>query len=221
MQSAEKLAARSEVYKFLSRAYDSPEVASSTESYAGAVRSAFGALELSHLDRELEKMAAYLQASPERLELSLEYTRLFRGPVKAEVYPYESMHINGEIMGESALDVVRHYQEAGVEVSGEFKDLPDHVCAEMEFARYLCASESEALKGGNTDKAAEIRAMRQSFLNEHLVRWLPQFADRVLKHATTPFYRSLAKITREFIDREAANDAETLLVGQEGPRCPS
>lgn len=207
MQSAERLAARSELYNFLSRAYYSPEVGLLKKVCSSAVHDAFSALELPHLARELEAMAAYLHASTRPLELSVEYTRLFRGPVKAEVYPYESMHIDGEIMGESALDVVRRYREVGIEVSAEFKDLPDHICAEMEFMRYLCIRELELLEAGDTEKAACIHLMGRSFIKEHLVKWLPRFADRVLQYATMPFYLSLARITREFIDREAANNA--------------
>jgi len=63
--------------------------------------------------------------------LAVEHTRLFVGPVKALVYPYASMHLEGEIMGQSTQDAASRYRAFGLDVSGSFADLPDHICAEI------------------------------------------------------------------------------------------
>ena len=133
----------------------------------------------------------------------MEYTRLFRGPVKAEAYPYESIYIEGEVIGNSTLDVVRRYGEAGVAVADGFKDLPDHISAELEFMHYLCGRALDALERGANDEATRFRCMGQTFLKDHLNKWVPQFTDLIMQYATTPYYLTIAEITQEFIIREA------------------
>ncbi|MDP2952526.1 MAG: molecular chaperone TorD family protein [Chloroflexota bacterium] len=202
MHSLEKLGARSEVYKFLSCAYYPPQDELLKGDLPGPAKSAFDSLEQGLLAGEMARVESYLQSLRGPLELAIEHTRLFRGPVRAEAYPYESMYVDGEVLGPSAMDVARRYREAGVDVSGDFKDLPDHVCAELEFMHYLCAREFEALQRADWEEAARWQLRGDSFLKDHLSRWIPQFADSVLQHATTPFYLSLARITREFISQE-------------------
>jgi len=144
MESAEKLVARSLIYKLLSSAYYPPEESFLNGDFPGQLRSALDTLEPGLFASEVEKIESYLRDLGEPLELAVEYTRLFRGPVKAEAYPYESMYIDGEIMGASTLDVLRRYEEAGIAVSDDFRDLPDHIAAELEFMHYLSARELDA-----------------------------------------------------------------------------
>lgn len=198
-----KLRATSETYRLLSRAYYTPEASFLKGEFVEALREAFQVLALQPFTKDLEGMVSYLRTQYEPMELVLEYTRLFRGPVKAEAYPYESMYIEGEIMGKSALDVARRYREVGVHVSNGFRDLPDHISVELEFMHCLHAQELDTLEKGGRDEAIRFRGLAESFLKDHLARWVPAFADRILRYATTTFYLSLAKITREFIVREA------------------
>ncbi len=202
MGSTQKLVARTLIYKLLSSAFYPPEEML-LEDVLGRLRSALDALEPGLLAEELDRMAGYLQDLEEPVELAVEYTRLFRGPVKAEAYPYESMYVDGEIMGPATLDVSRRYAEAGVSVSDDFKDLPDHVSAELEFMYYLTARELEARQRDDEGEAVHFQVLAQAFLRDHLVRWVPEFADRILRSASNPFYLSLARITKEFVARES------------------
>ncbi len=199
MESIERLMARSQAYKLLAQAYYPPEESLLGGDFLGRLRNALNVLEPDLFTGELEKIETYLQDLKEPLELAVEYTRLFRGPVKAEVYPYESMYVDGEIMGASALDVLRRYEEAGVGVSDDFKDLPDHVCAELEFMHYLTARELEAWQREDQGEAIRFQLLAHSFLKDHLARWVSDFADAILRNATTPFYSGLARITKGFI----------------------
>lgn len=200
----ETLGAKGEVYRLLSRVYHTPENSFLKGDFLDLFRKAFDILSLEVCAREVEKVQLYLHTLQESADLAVEYTRLFRGPVKAEAYPYESIYIDGEIMGNSALDVVRRYQEAEVAVSPDFTDLPDHISAELEFMYYLCVREVDALQRGEPDEAARFRLLGYSFLSDHLGRWAPKFAELVLQGATTPFYLGIATITREFINRETS-----------------
>lgn len=202
MDTALELGARAEVYRLLSRAFQAPHDSFLGPDFLDPLKRALGLLSLPTGADEVEAMRRHLLALPSTLDLAVEYTRLFRGPVQAEVYPYESMHVDGEIMGQSTLDVVRRYQEAGIGVSMEFADLPDHISAELEFMGYLCLQELGTLQAGKLDEVLRFRHTQGSFLEDHLGRWVPQFAQLVLRCATTPFYLGLARVTLEFINRE-------------------
>ncbi len=202
MEAAEELLAKSQVYTLLSQAYCSPTDSLLKGGFVESLREAFHTLKINLFDREIEKMGANLEMLEDFTDLAVEYTRLFRGPVKAEAYPYESMYIDGEIMGESTLDVVKRYSKAGVAVSKDFKDLPDHISAQLEFMSYLCTRELQVQEKGDFDEALRLKLMRQSFLKDHLAMWVPDFADSIIKNAKSPFYFSLAEVTKRFIHLE-------------------
>lgn len=212
-ESLAKLRARSEVYRLLALAYHRPDDSLLEGDFRDRLGGALAVLGPGSYGAELKNLERYSQTLAETLELAVEYTRLFRGPVRAEVYPYEAMYAGGEIMGRSAMDVMTRYAKAGVVLSGDFNDLPDHISVELEFMHYLCAQESDALSRGEADKAPRFRLMAQRFFQDHLAHWVPEFCDRVIRYATTPFYLSLARITREFIGRES-----TAVGGRSQPR---
>lgn len=203
-KSLEKLAARTEVYRLLSQAYHTPEVSFLRDDFPGSLMRALGTLALDSFASEVKNMESYLQAPRTSEELAVEYTRLFRGPVKAEVYPYESMYIEGEVMGNSTLDVVRRYGEAGVAVANDFKDLPDHISAELEFMHYLCGRELDALQRGANDEAMRFRHMGQAFLRDHLNKWVSLMCKRIRESDNTCFYSGLAGLTEDWLRCEQA-----------------
>ena len=198
------LGARGEIYQFLSLVYGPPEQILLAKDFLKQAKQAFDAIENNFLSRELKELETLFENSNNPLNLAIEYTRLFRGPVKADVYPYESMYVDGEIMGKSTMDVLQRYTEAGVQVSGEFKDLPDHVCVEMEFMGFLCARELAAWQQDNQDEAKRLQLIGDSFVIDHLSKWVSRFSDLILEYATTLYYLNLARISRGFITREAS-----------------
>ncbi len=68
---------------------------------------------------------------------------------------------------------------------------------------YLTARELEARQSEDQGEAAHFQLLAQAFLKDHLARWVPDFADSILRHATTPFYSGLARITQDFIAHES------------------
>lgn len=193
--TATKLAAVAQTYQILARLYRPPNESlrerdpvlelrgTASLLSSGGVRAALG-----EMDRQLAEMA-------DVTELAKEYVRLFRGPAKALVYPYASMYLDGEIMGPSTMWAIDLYTQAGLQVSGDFKDLPDHVTTELEFTSYLYHAEAEHLSIGEAEEAARFADLRGRFIQEHLARWIPLFAQQIEKHTTAPFYRGLAAIT--------------------------
>lgn len=138
-------------------------------------------------------------------ELEQEYNRLFVGPGHVHCPPYESVYRRdrpevemGLVMGPSVIDVKRRYSEAGLVVSKDFKDLPDHIAVELEFMYFLCTNEARDVK-----EATEIWRERQSeFLVSHLLPWVSTFAEAVLINTTSPFYRAATNLLKEFLEDE-------------------
>lgn len=201
MRTAET-GAEAQIYRVLSHMYGSPEDGLPRADLLAALRGAASALEPEWAGEALEEFEVCLAGPVDAMELAMEYVRLFRGPVRALVYPYESMHVDGEVMGPSTLDAVERYREAGLGVSEGFRDLPDHISTELEFMYYLASMEQRCLDEGDDAGSQHFNGLRRSFLQDHLARWVPGFADRVIGNTTSPFYRSLAAITREFVSRQ-------------------
>lgn len=142
--------------------------------------------------------------APEPGALAPEYHRLFVGPGHLPAPPYESVYREGgTLMGETTLDVQRTYLEAGYTLDPSCRELPDHVAAELTFMALLCKEEAQAWAAGNTTAALSWIGRQETFLRDHLFRWLPAFCDRLMVSTESQFYRSLAVALREFLALEA------------------
>lgn len=151
---------------------------------------------------ELQKGETFLNISVEIQGLAKEYTRLFRGPVKALVYPYESMHINGEVFGASTHDIMKLYTEAGLMVSPAFKDLPDHICAELEFVYFLCARQEESLHRDNAGESSRFWGIQKVFFERHLGCWGPQFCLSLNENTIEPYFKFISRFMTAFLESE-------------------
>ena len=145
----------------------------------------------------------------ERLEsLLLDYTRLFLGPTHTIAQPYGSVWLDGEntLMRDSSMAVLEFYDEEGFEMSEEFRELPDHIAAELEFLYLLIYRENEARRNDDPDLLATIAGLRERFLSQHLGAWIGPFAAAVRSGAQSGFYRELADLTDCFVRMEAGTD---------------
>jgi TorA maturation chaperone TorD len=44
--------------------------------------------------------------------------------------------------------------------------------------------------------------MEKMFIEEHLIKWVPVFCDRIISEAELSFYREIAKVTKNFMEFE-------------------
>ena len=139
--------------------------------------------------------------SSDKTSLMEEYHRLFVGPYSLLVPPYESIYreIPRTVMGESTLEVIKRYQEAGFLLSPSFKDLPDHIAAELEFMALLCERERRAWRRRDLSQAAKLLSLEETFLRDHLLRWIPNFTSKILASTEFPFYRALASLVKDYV----------------------
>lgn len=169
---------------------------------------------ISRLPRLTEILSDYAPAVSEILaqlnenidinELKVDYSLLFLGPFKTLAAPYGSIYLEPgrQVMGKSTADVASRYEDAGVEVSNEFKDAPDHISAELEFMYFLIYQELAALEEFGREGAIVYLEKQRAFLTDHLAIWLPMFAQAVEENATTDFYKNVAKATLDFVQQD-------------------
>ena len=152
---------------------------------------------------EMER--AFLEADEEGL--TVEYARLFVGPFELKAPPYGSVYLDGErkVMGNSTIEVIKLYEETGLAMDKEFKELPDHIAVELEFMYYLIYKELEALEKSEKEKALAFGEIRNHFFNRFLSPWIPPFCEKIKETTDNPFYLALADCLSTFISNQSQN----------------
>ncbi|MGE5160848.1 MAG: molecular chaperone [Betaproteobacteria bacterium] len=139
-------------------------------------------------------------------ELQVDYTRLFLNPTGAVAAPYESAWLAGRDpmkVDEVTRSVLDSYRQGGYDVDLSFRDLPDHIAAELEFLYGLIFREARAAASGNDAERAEAIERRHRFVEQHLGRWIVPFTAALRSGGETALYRTLADLTERFVRSEA------------------
>ncbi len=142
-------------------------------------------------------------------ELAIDFNRIFDHagiPGGDGVTPYESASTDDPV---SCRESVRHtFLLAGISKSPDWKGWEDHVALELEFEQILSLRAFDALHADDTDTADDLLESQQEFLEEHLIKWVPTFADGAMALARTDFYRGILRLTIGFItaDQEFLED---------------
>ena len=149
----------------------------------------------------IQNMRKKFRASADLEPLKVDFAKLFVGPYQLSAAPYGSVYLEGErkMMGNSTLDARERYRDAGLDTSKTFKDAPDHISAELEFMHYLIYKEIEAFANSDIETAIGFIQRQKSFLEDHLMAWVPEFAKNIIEHARNPFYPNLARATEMFL----------------------
>jgi len=155
-------------------------------------------ISLQELKDAIKKIDASSQKELE--DLLWEYTRLFIGPYKLPSPPWESVYTSpkGLMMQEAASEVQNIYRAAGLTVNSR-DIMPDHIGTELNFLSIL-------LQRINTDGGGTTNYIKvvEKFLNEHLMKWVPQFTRDMEEAADLLFYKALARVTRNVLVSIAA-----------------
>lgn len=198
----DKGSAREDLCRYLAACYYQPGPEFSEEKVFDSMLAA-----ASRLHPDLAEHARLLGegfAAEGAENLLLDYTRLFLGPNHIIAKPYGSVWLEqqGSLMGESTVAVLALYKEGGFEIDEEFRELPDHIAAELEFLYLLVYRENEAHRNGNPEAAHAKAELRSSFLDQHLGRWVGPFTTAVREGAESDYYRQLAALTDRFVSME-------------------
>jgi TorA maturation chaperone TorD len=191
--------AREDLCRRLAACYYQPEAALAEEDVFGVMTRAAAQLD-PDLGRTARKLADGFAAQP-LPELLLDYTRLFLGPLGILAKPYGSVWLEGEkiVMGDSTMAVLGLYREGGFELDVDFREVPDHIAAELEFLYLLLFQENEVGGKGDGNTLARVRELKRRFLQNHLGRWVGPFTAAVRAGTNTVFYSALADLTEQFV----------------------
>ncbi len=142
------------------------------------------------------------------VDLNVDYAKLFVGPNELLAPPYGSVYLDGErrVMGDSTMEVIKMYEEQGLSIDREFRNLPDHITAELEFMHYLIFREIEAIERSDIAAALNFIKVQELFLNRFLKQWIQPFCNKMREGANSGFYRSLADCTLAFINNFLPGD---------------
>ena len=199
-------AARENLCRFLAACYYQPGPEFAEEKIFDSMRDA-----ATRIHPELAATAHRLgeEFSADGLDgLLLDYARLFLGPNHIIAKPYGSAWTGREktLMQESTLAVQELYAESGFEIDEDFRELPDHIAAELEFLYLLIYRENEARRDDDLESLTATARLRKRFLDEHLGSWVGPFTAAVRAGAQSGFYRELAALTDRFVNMEAGAD---------------
>ena len=155
----------------------------------------------------LQRMIDSVRKNKSRLdewkdELSLEFARLFIGPVHPPAVPYASFYLSEtrSLMTEETLAVRNRYLAAGLALKDLYQIPDDHIAMEIEFLYYLTHEAIQSMEAGRNEEASEFLTMRNDFLKEHMALWVPLFVERIIQSSQEDFFRGAAFLLREVID---------------------
>ena len=148
--------------------------------------------------RQSLKMADEL-VKQEQQQLVLDHSALFIGPFELQAAPYGSVYLEKkrEVMGETTMEVLKFYQDAGLQV--EEREPADHIAIELEFMSYLHDREATALQRGSAEEAERYAKLRRKFFSTCLNPWVDEFCRTVRKGTDNGFYQALADCLAAFL----------------------
>jgi TorA maturation chaperone TorD len=140
-----------------------------------------------------------------------EFNRLFVGPGEIVAPPWESVYTSREklLFDEATFQVRKLYHQFGLRLVKENNEPDDHLVAELEFMLFL-ARQTEQIgsefagefKEAQCESLQELLQVQIDFLKDHLLAWIPQFTEKVIKHSNSLLYIGAALLLKEFIESE-------------------
>ena len=105
--------------------------------------------------------------------------------------PHESYWLDEDhlVMQKPMFEVRELYQAHGMAVENWRSRADDHIVIELNFL-------AEIIKAGDQNNLN----VAATFLDEHLLRWVDQFAGRVASHSESDFYTGLTLLTAVYCD---------------------
>jgi TorA maturation chaperone TorD len=171
-------------YKVLALSFNSP-----TEELVAALRAT-------------EFFGAALPEDTDVDALLHEHTRVFSLTVAGGVAPYQLEYGDPGAFSKTQrmADIAGFHKAFGVELTAQ--ERVDHIGAELELMHWLVRKEQRGAEVGKDEQVQVCRDAVAKFMNDHLGRWAPFFAEQLALAAQHPFYVALGEALGDFIDTE-------------------
>lgn len=144
--------------------------------------------------------AAWEAPAPVGPSFGEEYTYLFARNVRVALHA-SRYRDGGAVSSQDLAQLAGTYEAFGFRVADQARELPDHLCVQLEFLAALCLKEAYALDQGWSGRANTARRARRKFVREHL-GWVPRLHGEVLDHARLPFYPAAAAWARAVLAQD-------------------
>lgn len=194
----ERALARASMYRLLSLAFSYPveevrtqlDGALEVAGVGSTLISAEAVDGVAALRRALEGIAAR--------DLERSFQVVFTLSYSEDCPPYETAFSASHVFQQTQhqADLSGFYRAFGVRPEG---DRPDHLAVELEFAYLLALKEARAREEGNASGLETTRAAHRTFLREHLARWAPLIAARVVLAGGHAWHTAAGVLLRDFI----------------------
>ena len=159
--------------------------------------------EMSIAYNELRNFLEEIEINNELVEdLAADYAASFLGIGRHSAHPYESVYLSEDriVMREPWYEVLKAYHSKGLQKVEWFLEPEDHVAIQLEFMSCLCLKMKEALDKEDTEEVLKYFEAQNNYLNKHLIVWIPQFCDDIVKGSTKyDFYKIMGAITKRYI----------------------
>lgn len=135
--------------------------------------------------------------------LQAEYSRLFVGNAPCGLH--ETAYGDGRRIAGRAVelaDISGFYAAFGFAPAHANPDLPDHLCAELEFYSLLLVKQAYALSENRADRARIARQAAATFLEQHLGRWSGALAQTLVDHRAAAPYLNLAVLMEATVNEQ-------------------
>lgn len=135
-----------------------------------------------------------------------EYTKLFVGPEKILAPFWESVYLDPRelLFLESTTDVRKRYEAEGLRLDSETREAEDSVFLELDFVAHLAERTLEAFRNGDRTEFDRLVKSQRTFEHDHLLNWLPLFAERAKGARTDYLYPTLCAAVAAFVAIDAA-----------------
>ncbi len=131
-----------------------------------------------------------------------EHTRVFSLTVAGGVAPYQLEYGDPGAFSKTQrmADIAGFHKAFGVELTAP--ERIDHIGAELEFMHWLVCKEERGTEVGKDEQVQVCRDAATKFMEDHLGRWAPFFAEQLSIAARHPFYQALGAALGDFIEKE-------------------
>lgn len=162
--------------------------------------------------RALENLGAALDGV-EATELEEAFRDRFTHVHSQDCPLYETDHASREVWRQAAdlADLGGFYRAFGLEESGE---RVDHASVELEFLHVLAYKRAWALERGQDEHAEVCRRAEEAFLRDHVLRWLPDVAERLQAIGAGSPYAAIGTLMGEVLRAESARTRVPITAGE-------
>lgn len=172
------------------------------------------------IHKGIEQVAEFLQKHDLRSEngyndLHWDYTRMFIGPEKLPAPLWESTYLNKErlLFQEQTLEVRQSYLKYEFLPKHFKQEADDHLGLELDFMYQLSLLALKYLQQQDLKTLKEVLKDQKIFLQDHLVKWVPELTQKIIASANLAFYPGMAKVLDGYLklDLEALDELLDIL----------